>query len=149
MTPLFHRVLRSLARTWRRSRTSLKLVSFALVGIGNTAIDFGVFTLCYELLELPLVPANVIAWLVAVSCSYVVNTMTTFSAESGRVLRRRDYLSFMASGVLGVIATTVTLVVLSHYMQVMIAKLISILVGFLVNFTMSNFVVFRARKPVD
>ncbi len=149
MTPLPHRVLRPLARLWRRSRTSLKLVSFALVGVGNTAIDFGVFTLCYELLELPLVPANVIAWLVAVSCSYVMNTMTTFSAESGRVLRRRDYLSFMASGVLGVIATTVTLVVLSHYIQVMIAKLISILVGFMVNFTMSNFVVFRARKPVD
>lgn len=149
MTTLLHRALRPLARVWRRSRTSLKLVSFALVGVGNTAIDFGIFTLCYELLDLPLVPANVIAWLVAVSCSYVMNTMTTFSAESGRVLRRRDYLSFMASGVLGVIATTVTLVVLSHYMQVMIAKLISILVGFLVNFTMSNFVVFRARKPVD
>lgn len=149
MTPLPHRLLRPLARVWGRSRISLKLLSFALIGVGNTAIDFGVFTLCYEVLELALVPANVVAWLVAVSCSYVMNTMTTFSAESGRVLRRRDYLSFVASGVLGVIATTVTLVVLSHYMQVLIAKLISILVGFAVNFTMSNFVVFRARKPVD
>lgn len=149
MTPLLHRLLQPLARVWGRSRISLKLLSFALIGVGNTAIDFGVFTLCYELLELPLVPANIIAWLVAVSCSYVMNTMTTFSAESGRVLRRRDYLSFMASGVLGVIATTGTLVALSHYMPVLIAKLISILVGFIVNFTMSNFVVFRAREPVD
>jgi len=46
-----------------------------------------------------------------------------------------------------VIATTTTLVVLSLYLQVMVAKLISILAGFTVNFVMSNFVVFRARTP--
>jgi putative flippase GtrA len=86
------------------------------------------------------------AWLVAVTFSYVLNTLTTFHRETGRVLRRNDYLNFVASGVLGVIATTTTLVVLSSYLHVMIAKLASILVGFIVNFTMSNFFVFRRRK---
>jgi GtrA-like protein len=59
-----------------------------------------------------LVASNVLAWLVAVSGSYVMNTTITFRAESGRVLRGTDYLRFVVSGVLGAVATT-TLMVLS------------------------------------
>ena len=125
----------------------LKIFNFALIGVGNTAVDFGVFTLAYQLLELPIITSNVIAWLVAVSGSYILNTFITFHAETGRVLRRKDYISFVASGVLGMIATTAALVLLSLYIHVMVAKLTSILVGFVVNFTMSNLVVFRARMP--
>lgn len=139
-------LFRTLAEVRRPPATTLKMVSFALVGLGNTAIDFGLFTLAYKGLGFPIVVSNVIAWLIAVSGSYVVNTMTTFRVESGRVLRRRDYFNFVASGVLGVIATTSALVVLSWYVNVMMAKALSILVGFSVNFTMSNFVVFRAQK---
>lgn len=125
----------------------MKVISFALVGVGNTAVDFGIFTLTYKLFELPIVAANVVAWLVAVSGSYVMNTLITFHAETGRVLRIKHYASFIASGLLGMIATTTALVVLSLYIHVMAAKLISILIGFAVNFTMSNLVVFRAPKP--
>jgi len=127
--------------------TRMKVISFALVGVGNTAVDFGVFILTYKLFGLPIVAANVVAWLVAVSGSYVMNTFVTFHVETGRVLRAKHYISFVASGVLGMVATTTALVVLSLYIHVMAAKLISILVGFAVNFTMSNLVVFRAPKP--
>lgn len=134
---------------WLSRPLASKMVSFATIGLANTFIDLGVFTLAYQLLALPLVPSNVLAWLVAVSCSYVMNTLITFRAESGRILRRKDYLSFVASGVLGVVATTTTLVVLSHFMPVIAAKLLSILVGFTVNFAMSHFVVFRPKVPVN
>jgi putative flippase GtrA len=127
--------------------TTFKMMSFALVGLGNTIVDFGVFTFAYKALALPIIFANVIAWLVAVTGSYIVNTLTTFRAETGRVLRRKDYINFVASGVLGVIATTSALVILSWYVPVLVAKLVSIFVGFSVNFAMSNFVVFRAKVP--
>lgn len=141
-------ILPQIVETWLSRPTVSKMISFGVIGLGNTVIDFGVFTLAYQVLKLPLVPANVLAWLVAVSCSYVMNTMITFRAESGRVLRRKDYLGFVASGVLGVIVTTTTLVVLSNFMPVLFAKLVSIVASFVVNFTMSHFVVFRA-KPTD
>jgi putative flippase GtrA len=98
-----------------------------------------------------LVASNVLAWLVAVSGSYMMNTTVTFRAESGRVVRGKDYLRFVLSGVLGVIATTTTttLVVLSHYLPVITAKLISILAGFTVNFAMSHFVVFHPRVRLE
>src|SRR3954462_13764029 len=81
-----------------------KIASFATIGIGNTLIDFGVFTFAYKVLALPLVPSNVLAWLIAVSGSYVMNSLITFHAESGRSLNRKGYLTFVASGIVGVIA---------------------------------------------
>jgi len=44
---------------------------------------------------------------------------------------------------LGVIVTTTTLVILSHYTNVFGAKFLSIVAGFAVNFSMSHFVIFR------
>ncbi|QDM19571.1 GtrA family protein [Tardiphaga sp. vice352] len=134
--------------TWLARPMVAKIISFGVIGIGNTLIDLAIFTFAYTVLALPLVLSNVLSWLGAVSCSYVMNTMITFRAESGRVLRRKDYFSFVASGILGMIATTTTLVVLSNFMPVIYAKLLSILVSFVVNFTMSHFVVFR-QKPAE
>jgi putative flippase GtrA len=131
--------------TWLRHPTVTKMISFGVIGIANAIIDFGVFSIAYQVLDIPIVPANVLAWMVAVSCSYVMNTMITFRAESGRVLRRKDYLVFAASGVLGMIANTATLLVLSNVMPVYAAKICAIFTAFVVNFAMSHFVVFRTK----
>jgi putative flippase GtrA len=136
------------AETWLRHPTVTKMISFGVIGVANAAIDFGVFSIAYQVLNIPIVPANVMAWMVAVSCSYVMNTMITFRAESGRVLRWKDYFVFAASGVLGMIANTATLLVLSNVMPVYAAKICAIFTAFVVNFAMSHFVVFRT-KPRD
>lgn len=136
-----------LARAWRERALVLKAASFAMIGVVNAAVDLAVFLSAYDLAGVPLVPANVLAWLVAVSFSYVMNTFITFGPESGRTLRLRDYSAFVLSGIAGVTATTITLVVLSHYVSVLVAKLLSIIVSFVINFSLSHFVVFRRRRP--
>lgn len=132
---------------WHERAVALKAASFAMVGVVNTAIDFSVFWTTVHFLGWPLVPANVLAWLVAVSFSYAMNSFITFGPESGRVLRWRDYATFLASGVAGMVASTATLFALSYVMPVLVAKLISIAISFVVNFSLSHFVVFRARPP--
>jgi len=145
-----------------------KAVSFALIGVINVAVDTTVFLLTYSYLRshaaalrpldalaqwcactsrdtLVLVTANVIAWVVAVSGSYAMNSFITFAAESGRRLRWRDYGTFVASGILGVIASTTVLVVAAQFMPVLPAKGCAILASFAFNFSMSHFVVFRPR----
>ena len=81
----------------------------------------------------------------AVSFSYVLNSTITFAAESGRKLRWRDYGTFVASGVVGVVANTATLVLASYVFPVWVAKAMAIGVSFVINFSMSHFVVFRKR----
>jgi putative flippase GtrA len=132
---------------WHDRAISLKAISFAIVGVINTLVDLGVFLIAYGEFGVPLIPANVLAWLVAVSGSYAMNSYITFSVESGRKLRWRDYGTFVASGVAGVIANTAALVVASYFVPVVVAKFIAILASFLVNFSLSHLVVFRQRGP--
>ncbi len=146
-----------------------KAISFALIGVINVAVDTSMFLLSYSYLRshaaalhpldafaqwcactsrdtLTLVTANVIAWVVAVSGSYAMNSFITFAAESGRRLRWLDYGTFVASGILGVIANTTALVVAAQFVPVLPAKGCAILTAFAVNFSMPHFVVFRPRR---
>ena len=155
---------------WRNRAVTFKAISFAMIGVVNSAIDYGVFLLSRALLDssplfasigglcacgsaasISLIAANAVAWIVAASGSYIMNSTITFAAESGRKLRWRAYFAFVASGIVGWIANTATLLIAAEVLllPVWLAKLIAILASFVVNFSLSHFVVFRARpKPV-
>lgn len=132
-----------------------KALSFGLVGVVNTGIDFGVFWIGARFFGLPVVLANTLSWTIAVSCSYVMNSKFTFAAESGRRLTRRAYATFVLSGIVGFVANTATVLVVAKYVapslvasesaQLAVAKASAILASFAVNFTLSHFVVFRQR----
>jgi putative flippase GtrA len=141
-------ILDRLTVAWHERAIALKAISFAFVGVINTIIDFSIFWTAATYLLWPLVPANVLAWLVAVSFSYAMNSFITFGPESGGILRWRDYGTFIASGIAGMVCSTATLFTLSYVLPVLVAKLISILVSFVVNFSLSHFVVFKAKPRV-
>jgi putative flippase GtrA len=139
-------VLDQIVAVWQNRTLVVKLLSFASIGVLNTAIDLLVFTAAYKILALPLIASNVLAWLAAVSASYAMNTKLTFGRETGGVFRIEDFLRFVGSGFLGVIVTTTTLVIFSHYTTIVGAKLLSVMGGFAVNFSLTHFVVFRPNR---
>jgi len=145
MAALFIR-LRDRVAAWRGGAVSFKAVSFAMVGVINTVVDAVAFFLILAYATSSLVVANVSAWLVAITGSYVMNTMTTYSAETGGKLSFKDFLGFAASGIVAVSTSTTALVIAANYLPVWAAKAIAILVSFAVNFSLTNFVVFR-RGP--
>jgi putative flippase GtrA len=120
---------------------------FAVIGVVNTSIDFGVFLFALAYITSSLVAANVLSWTVAVTGSYVMNSFITFAAESGRTLRLRSYAGFVGSGIAGLIANTATLLIAAKLLllPVVLAKVLAICVSFLVNFSLARFVVFRPR----
>ena len=137
------------AVSWHERAVALKALSFGLVGIVNSVVDFTVFSFAYYYLALPIIAANTLAWAVAVTGSYVMNSHITFAAESGRRLALKRYLAFVLSQVAGFLANTATvwcLVQLAH-VPAWAAKVAAIVVSFVVNFLLSHFVVFRAGKP--
>jgi putative flippase GtrA len=154
----------------RPAALSLKAVSFALIGLLNTAVDYGVFLAARAAyMHLPaalaafgvladlcrcgtpdtvlLIAANVTSWLIAVSGSYVLNSSITFAAESGRRLRLRAYLAFVVAGLAGLIANTAILIAAAQLLAlpVWLAKALAVLASFVVNFALSHFVVFGGR----
>jgi len=135
-----------------------KAGSFAAIGVVNAALDFGVFWIAVQTFEIPKIPANVLSWAVAVSASYVMNSFITFAAESGRKLAWRSYSKFVAGGVAGMVTNTAALLigdwVLSFVLQsenwrLALAKLGAIGASFVVNFSISHFVVFRQQAAND
>jgi putative flippase GtrA len=120
---------------------------FAVIGVVNTCVDFGVFLLAIHFLTASLVAANVLSWTVAVTGSYVMNSFITFAAESGGRLRFRAYAGFIGSGLAGLIANTATLLIAAKllFLPVVLAKLLAIGASFVVNFSLARFVVFRPR----
>ena len=142
MTALFRRI----SDDWKQRTVLAKLFSFASIGVLNVVVDLSIFTIALRIFQFPLVASNVVAWAIAVTGSYAMNTKITFGKETGGALSFGRYLRFAASGVLGVIVTTTVLVLLSDYVSIPIAKLASIVAGFAVNFSMSHFVVFRNCK---
>jgi putative flippase GtrA len=129
---------------WRNRAVTFKAVVYALVGVVNTAIDYSVFLTAHAVLGLPLVAANTLSWMVAVSVSYTLNSTITFAAESGRKLR---WLAYFTAGWL---ANTAALVVAVQdlLLPVWLAKLLAVMASFIVNFSMSHFVVFRVRRSL-
>jgi putative flippase GtrA len=159
-----------LANAWRSRGLSAKAVSFAAIGVVNTLVDYGVFLLaravlsgsarglaaigslsdfcqCGNATTTTLIVANVISWSVAVTGSYVMNSSITFAVESGRRLGWRQYLTFVASGIAGLVTNTATLLFAAEILllPVWLAKAVAILTSFIVNFSLSHFVVFRPR----
>jgi putative flippase GtrA len=141
-----HQQLDRLIAAWRERPVGIKLLSFAAVGVVNSLVDLGVFSLAYFYFETPLVLSNVLAWICAVTGSYVLNTLTTFARESGRALNFQIYVRFVVSQMAGLAANTATIVAASYFMPVLIGKLLAIGVSFLVNFALSHFVVFSERS---
>jgi putative flippase GtrA len=156
---------------WRNRGVSVKAMSFAMIGVVNTLVDYGVFLLaravlsgsaaglaaigslndfcqCSNATATTLVVANVISWSVAVTGSYVMNSSITFAAESGRQLRASAYLKFVASGIAGLLTNTAMLLFAAEVLlfPVWLAKAAAILGSFVVNFSLSHFIVFRSRR---
>ena len=128
---------------WHRRSFLAKLFSFASIGVVNVLVDVSVFTFLVRVLEFQLIPSNILAWLIAVTGSYLMNSKITFGHETGGLLSVGRYLRFAASGVLGVIIATTVLVVFSNYTNIFVAKFASVATAFVVNFCMSHFFVFR------
>lgn len=114
---------------------------FALVGLINACIDFAAFASLIMLSVRPLA-ANVLAWAIAVSCSFVVNSRWTFDRPQTAPLGF-SFLRFALSGaVITLGSSTLAVYLLPLLIGVLPAKLVGIAVGAVLNF-------FAARWSIE
>lgn len=122
-----------------------EFLTFCAIGVLNTAVDFAVFFLAIEWLTESKIIANVLAWFVAVQLSYVLNARLTFQETSHR-LNIKALAKFILSGIVGLIVATTSLLILSQFTHLILAKLLSIVIGLVFNFTLAKHFVFT-NKP--
>jgi putative flippase GtrA len=148
--------LQRLLPAWVDRSILAKATCFAAIGCMNAAIHVAVFSVGYYLAGFPIVVANVFAWCVAVTNSYVMNSLFTFAKESGRRLSVKAHLTFALTQMAGLIVNTVTIYIVVWLIPAALAKALGIdpvLIGvivaigaaFVVDFSLSHLIVFRRR----
>ena len=123
----------------------LEFLRFGLVGVVNTFIDFVVFVLLYRLTGIDPLLCNGIAFLVAVTNSYLMNHHWTFR-DTGSTLSFKAYIRFVVLNTGGLLIGTLAIVLLGEYMPLELAKLIAAGLTLIWNYTCSKMFVFNMDK---
>ena len=123
-----------------------QFVTYSLVGVLNTATDFLVYLLCISALSINLLAANSIAFAIAVTQGYLLNTRWTFRDTETR-WSFRSYFFFVAINLGGLVISTVTIVLLSDWLGPLLAKLASVVFIVFWGFLMAKRFVFSGKTP--
>jgi len=124
----------------------MMLVRFAVVGIGNTLVDFVVFFLLASI-GVPYVFSQVCSYSAGMMNSYVWNRTWTFQVRKKASVQ--EFLQFIFINLVS-LSTTIVLLYLLHKlagMQLFSSKAVATVAGMAVNFVGSRFWVFeRGRR---
>ncbi|EMI09302.1 MULTISPECIES: GtrA family protein [Anoxybacillus] len=124
----------------------MMLVRFAVVGIGNTLVDFVVFFLLASI-GVPYVFSQVCSYSAGMMNSYVWNRTWTFQVRKKASVQ--EFLQFIFINLVS-LSTTIVLLYLLHKlagMQLFSSKAVATVAGMAVNFAGSRFWVFeRGRR---
>lgn len=83
-------------------KPSVQVIRYALIGVGNTAVHLFIVGLLYWYVGLNQMYANVIAYIIASSLSFVMNAKWSFKRKP----EARNYVRFQLVSVLGLIVST-------------------------------------------
>lgn len=120
-----------------------QFVKFSIVGVSNTVVDFGTYVALTRLGKVHFIGANVVAFLLAATWSYIWNRKWTFRSADARI--RQQYVKFLIVAGVGLGLTTGILYALVTYVGMMDipAKVIAIGVVLIWNFLINRLWTFR------
>lgn len=110
-----------------------KVVRFGAVGLLNTLVDLATFALLVAL-AVPALAANVGAWMVAVSFSYILNSRWTFERKT-ELGETRSILRFLGLGALiSLGVSSGAILALAPVIGLWPAKILGVVVAAVLNF---------------
>lgn len=134
----------ALGERFARLERLRRLVRFAIVGIANTAIDFGVFAVLFYVLRWPLLAAHASGFAVAVVNSYVCNKTWTFGDP--RPSRIVDGFRFLLVAICGLATGSAVIALAAQIMPALAAKACAVAATFVVNYWASARYVFVRNR---
>ena len=125
---------------------AIRVGRFSIVGVLNTLVDLSVFLVLVSAVGMPLVPANLVAFVAALSNSYVLNRSWTFRdreapASAGSIAQ---FVIFCTAG--AGLATGVLWLLTQFGLPILVGKLLSILASMSWNYLTMQHFVFGPRR---
>ena len=126
-----------------------KIIKFLITGGLGAVTNLVLFFLMADILHLNPFFVSCFAFFIACSQNYVLNHLWTFKKESDCGLSFCLWLKFLLGSLLGFIINLMILKMLlslhSKWLFYVIPQGIGIVAGMCINFTISNFVIFRHK----
>lgn len=130
-------------------RRERELILYGFFGICTTVINIAVFQLCRHI-RIPLIPANVIAWVFAVLTAFITNKTIVFgSRDWNGSTARRELLLFFAARVFTLLVDTVLLYAMVERLGInqLLSKAAVNIIVIILNYIVSKFLIFNRRNP--
>jgi putative flippase GtrA len=130
---------------WKKYREVLLYLIFGLL---TTAVNYVAYVLFTRMVALPLVAANLIAWVLAVAFAYATNRRWVFESKSKGAAALAEAGAFVAARLFSGVVDTVCMVLLVEWLHVhdMVAKILVNVLAIAINYIFSKLVIFRKKK---
>ena len=117
--------------------------TFALVGASSTAIDVTIFWVLVQLVQVPPLFANAISYSTGAINSFLLNKFVTFRARNTRRGSGEQLALFVVVRIACLVIASLVIALALPFMPSLAAKLVSIVVTFVVAYALSSRLVFR------
>ncbi len=126
----------------KRFGDSRQFLKFCAVGVGNTAIGYGVFSLLFLVFKLPLLVSYDTGFMAAVINSYILNRLWTFREVAGK-RSMGQALRFFVVTLSALVLSSVLLLLLEPLMPALVAAVVVMGIAVVYNYFASKLLVFR------
>jgi putative flippase GtrA len=120
----------------------VRALKFGAVGIANTALDIGLFSVLTLSVGLQAPAANVVSYSSGIALSFVLNRAWTFRDRNRQRPWRRLVL-FVTGNLVGLALSTAVVASLVRAWGPLPAKAVSVAFTFAWNYIFANFIVFK------
>ena len=134
--------MRKLFRKYRQ------LCSYVFWGTGTTIVNYGVYFLCTELLQIHYLTSNVIAWTISVIYAFIVNKLLVFASKSWKPeIALKELFQFVSARLLSGILETALLFIFVDFFHISdaITKILASIIIVIINYFVSKRLIFKNR----
>lgn len=124
-------------------------ILYIVFGVLTTAINIIAFFVCSRLMNLGLIPSNVIAWILSVLFAFVTNKIYVFNSKNYNFsVVLRELIDFVISrGATGILDLGLMYLFVSVIgIEDMISKIVINIIVIILNYILSKLYVFKNKK---
>ena len=131
---------------WKKYK---EIITYLFFGFVTTVVNYGVYALLVRGFHMDVVPANIIAWIVAVVVAFVTNKLWVFESKSrDKKTLFREFFEFVVARLITLGVETLLLWIFVDKLGVndLIMKIITNVIVVILNYVFSKFIIFRKKK---
>jgi putative flippase GtrA len=118
------------------------MLKFSVVGLINTAIDVTLFALLIHVLNWDVLPANILSYSAGILNSFLMNKCWTFQDQKPLSRSLKPFTNFVLINVSSLFLSSGAVWIFAQYLPEMLAKLGSVGLVFVWNYSMTRLLVF-------